>query len=500
MTLAFRVDVGAVIWLAILLALQDRQRLIYRGKVLVDSESLSTYKVETGHSLHMVARPRGFVPPSSEAPTATGVAANNETNQTANRPAATAASARAGALGQRVLMGMGMGVPAFGQGGVTGVGGGVTAGVAGNPASLGVSEFQGNAGDLTGDNFLSNMLGLASGAAGGAAGSGGGIDLIAGQMSQPQNSATGAAEPRGARAAGGRDAAAAGAPAPANAGTLGGGAGTAHAQRGGGGREAEEEGQLGLEHIRQGLLTLHTLLSGLETRNERNAPPTAASAASPAVPDAADAAEHRSATAGSNAAVATPVDDETAKTAVAPDTVVSAEEARGSTEMDEPILATSSPVSPRVSESAKDGNEVSTSDGVDTAWLPASSSTSNAISTSSASSEDESSGKDPRVSDSAAQASEISPPCPMYEGAGQREGEGRASTAMSGSGMLRPESRLPSSGTVSSSDGIPELMSSSGESGVFPMVSRSPSSASNASSSISTDAGPPDLVSSSGER
>lgn len=484
---------------AVLLALQDRQRLIYRGKVLVDSESLSTYKVETGHSLHMVARPRGFVPPSSETSAAAGVAANTQANQAANRPAATAASARAGALGQRVLMGMGMGVPAFGQGGVTGAGGGMTAGVAGNPAGLGVSEFQGNPGDLTGDNFLSNMLGLASGAAGGAAGSGGGIDLIAGQLSQPQNSVTGAVEPRGARALGGRDAAATGAPAHASAGALGGGAATAHAHRGSGGREAEEEGQLGLEHIRQGLLTLHTLLSGLETRNEQNGPPTVTSAASPAVSDAADASEHRSATAGSNPAVTTLADNEAATTAVAPDRVVSAEQTTGSVEVDESNLATSSPASSRLSRSAKDGDELSASDGASTTWLPASSSTSNAISTSSASSEDEDSGRAPGVSDSA-QASEMSPPCPISEGAVRRGAGRRASTTMSRSGVFRPESRMPSSGTVSSSDGVPELMSSSGESGVFPMGSRSLSSASNSSSSISTDAGPPDLVSSSGER
>ena len=36
---------------------EDRQRLIYRGKVLKNGDPLSTYKVEDGHTVHMVARP-----------------------------------------------------------------------------------------------------------------------------------------------------------------------------------------------------------------------------------------------------------------------------------------------------------------------------------------------------------------------------------------------------------------------------------------------------------
>jgi hypothetical protein len=34
------------------------QRLIYRGKVLVDAQTLASYDVETGHSIHCVPRPR----------------------------------------------------------------------------------------------------------------------------------------------------------------------------------------------------------------------------------------------------------------------------------------------------------------------------------------------------------------------------------------------------------------------------------------------------------
>ncbi|KAG8988232.1 hypothetical protein FRB90_002883, partial [Tulasnella sp. 427] len=32
----------------------DRQRLIYSGRVLKDEEVLSTYKIQSGHTVHMV--------------------------------------------------------------------------------------------------------------------------------------------------------------------------------------------------------------------------------------------------------------------------------------------------------------------------------------------------------------------------------------------------------------------------------------------------------------
>lgn len=251
---------------------QDRQRLIYRGRVLVDSESLSTYKVESGHSLHMVARPPGFVPPSATSPS-TGAAATN--NEATNPAAATnAAGARAGTIGQRLLMGMGV-PPALGQGAGTGAGG--AGATAANAAGL-VAEFQDNPGVFNGEAFLSNILGLA-GAGGGAAGGGGTLDdMIAAQMPQPQ-SLWNPVEGRGARGASTREATAA-----AHAGGAARGGAAAHVARGGD-REAVEEGQMGLEHIRQGLLTLHTLLSGTATRTgQRGAreAPVAAGAVNPA--------------------------------------------------------------------------------------------------------------------------------------------------------------------------------------------------------------------------
>lgn len=43
----------------------DRQRLIYRGQVLQDENTLHHYSIESGHTIHMVARPIGGTPISS---------------------------------------------------------------------------------------------------------------------------------------------------------------------------------------------------------------------------------------------------------------------------------------------------------------------------------------------------------------------------------------------------------------------------------------------------
>lgn len=42
----------------------DRQRLIYRGRVMADGDRLSEYSVEDGHTIHMVARPAAMPPPT----------------------------------------------------------------------------------------------------------------------------------------------------------------------------------------------------------------------------------------------------------------------------------------------------------------------------------------------------------------------------------------------------------------------------------------------------
>ncbi len=38
----------------------ERQRLIYRGKVLSDPDTVRSYNIENGHTIHMVARPANF--------------------------------------------------------------------------------------------------------------------------------------------------------------------------------------------------------------------------------------------------------------------------------------------------------------------------------------------------------------------------------------------------------------------------------------------------------
>lgn len=202
----------------------------------MDTEPLNTYKVENGHSLHMVARPLGAPlssPPASNTASATTTAAgstNNETNHATNN-----AGARAGTLGQRLLMGMG--VPAFaGQAVPAGAGvAGIGVGGGGNGSDADNALLNAAAG-LDGGQFLSNMLGLAG------AGTGSGLGAAA---QTPQASLWNGLEGRGTRGTGRETAPAAGGVAAA-----------------GGGDEDGEEGQTDLEHVRQGLLTLHTLLSG----------------------------------------------------------------------------------------------------------------------------------------------------------------------------------------------------------------------------------------------
>lgn len=237
---------------------QARQRLIYRGRLLVDADTLSTYKVEDGHCLHLVARPLGTQlaqaaspnasassavgmagsPAATTAPAA-GAAGSENSSQMANEDTNTA-NARAGTLGQRLLMGMGVPVEHAGS---AAAGGAVHGGGSGGGVDTALLNA---AAGLDGGQLLSNVLGLAG--AGAAMGSGAGAGGASGNAGPGWNGLEG----RAARAQG-REA--------------GAGHGARGVGGGGGGGEDRDEGlQTDLEHVRQGLLTLHTLLSGTTNR------------------------------------------------------------------------------------------------------------------------------------------------------------------------------------------------------------------------------------------
>lgn len=253
---------------------KTRQRLIYRGKVLADDELLSTYKVENGHFVHMVARPRGVPSPAS---TSAGPSYDHGTRRAtvdgADPTAGAPDGARAGTLGQRLLMGMGLPVFASGEGGGGGGGavhaaqqaGRATGGAAGAFGATGGFEADNTllnaaATGLDGGQFLSNMLGLAGGGGGGGGGGRGGlagVNVPTAPLDAMLNSLGGRAAARGPRREG---------VAVSGVGTRGdpaaGGAGAGvGGDAGGPGRD--------LEHVRQGLLTLHTLLSGTASGRRR---------------------------------------------------------------------------------------------------------------------------------------------------------------------------------------------------------------------------------------
>lgn len=73
----------------------DRQRLIYSGKVLKDGETISSYKVQSGHTIHLV---KSAAKPSAPAASAS-TASNNESNTGAAAAASTGAPTNI-ALGQ----------------------------------------------------------------------------------------------------------------------------------------------------------------------------------------------------------------------------------------------------------------------------------------------------------------------------------------------------------------------------------------------------------------
>ncbi|KAJ9549890.1 hypothetical protein OSB04_022433 [Centaurea solstitialis] len=89
LVLAFKEKIAGDVGLPV-----GQQRLIFRGKVLKDEHRLSEYHVESGHTLHLVARQ----PSESQPPSGTGTAAPNGSNT--GQDANAARSRRVGRVGR----------------------------------------------------------------------------------------------------------------------------------------------------------------------------------------------------------------------------------------------------------------------------------------------------------------------------------------------------------------------------------------------------------------
>lgn len=209
----------------------------------------------------MVARPEGVPPPAPAHDAARSASPSNAA------PAATAAAGgahRADTFGgglsrvisDRLLMGMG-GPAAAAANAPSGAAGSTQARHGHNNNGVDNALLNAAAGLEQGD-FLSNMLALGGDGGGGGRGRGARAPLRAPRNPPAADGLVGGR--RGARGqqGGGRTAATAGSP-------LLGRGGDAEQQGGG-------DGGANLEHVRQGLLTLHTLLSGTASRTRAESP------------------------------------------------------------------------------------------------------------------------------------------------------------------------------------------------------------------------------------
>jgi len=187
--------------------LEGRQRLIYRGRLLIDSETLSTYNVEDGHTIHMVARP-------VEAAVGESSGGNNNTSSTASIGRGTTIGLAGGSIAASALAAAIAAANASGGG-------------ANNnnlPALLQTQRNRVLAGALDVDTarLVSDALGIGQGAS------------AANSVRTPAPGA----QQSGQRAV----------------------RSTTVSNRG----HQQFRGPESLEHVRQGLLTLHTLLSTME--------------------------------------------------------------------------------------------------------------------------------------------------------------------------------------------------------------------------------------------
>ncbi|SGZ49223.1 CIC11C00000002210 [Sungouiella intermedia] len=76
----------------------ERQRLIYSGKVLKDSETVASYKIQDGHTIHLV---------KSAAPKTDGAAASSASTTTSSERPATASSGTSGSVPSNIAAGQG---------------------------------------------------------------------------------------------------------------------------------------------------------------------------------------------------------------------------------------------------------------------------------------------------------------------------------------------------------------------------------------------------------
>lgn len=73
----------------------DKQRLIYSGRVLKDSETIASYKIQDGHTVHLV-KSSGSKPAASTSASASGSASTASNNNSASIPSNIAAGTSAG--------------------------------------------------------------------------------------------------------------------------------------------------------------------------------------------------------------------------------------------------------------------------------------------------------------------------------------------------------------------------------------------------------------------
>lgn len=229
--------------------------------MLADADPLSAYKVENGHFVHMVARPEGVPPPAAAggAPSASAPEFRVPYYRAMGGEPGPRPPTGGGGLSDRLLMGMGAPATTATAAATTGAAERAQ-GHNNNTSGIDNAVLNAAAGLEQGD-FLSNMLALGGGNGGGGGGGGGRAARAAGSppLAMPQWNANGLAETvlgrRGSRGLQSR---------------VGRRAGTGA----GGDDNRTEQGAVegepaNLEHVRQGLLTLHTLLSGTASSRRR---------------------------------------------------------------------------------------------------------------------------------------------------------------------------------------------------------------------------------------